>query len=51
LLIFVLHNKSGQALIAALQEKDEEDPGEESAFIILGRCHNYSEKIKKIVKR
>jgi hypothetical protein len=38
LLIFVLHNKSGQAVIAALQEKDEEDHGEESTSITLARC-------------
>ncbi len=51
LLIFVLHDVSGQAMIAASQEKDEEDHGEESAFIKLGRCHKNSEEIKKIVKR
>jgi hypothetical protein len=31
LLIFVLHNESDQAMIAALQEKDEEYHVEESA--------------------
>jgi hypothetical protein len=35
LLIFVLHDKSGQAAIAACCEKNEEDYGEESATIIL----------------
>jgi hypothetical protein len=34
-------------VIAALQEKDEEDHGEESAFITLARCHKNSEKIEK----
>jgi hypothetical protein len=37
LLIFVLQNKRGQAVIAALQEKDEEDQGEETASITLAR--------------
>jgi hypothetical protein len=45
LLIFVLHDKRGQAVIAALQEKDEEDHGEESASITWARCHKNSEKI------
>jgi hypothetical protein len=47
LLIFVLHDESGQIVIAALREKDEEDHGEESAFITLARCPKNSEKIKK----
>jgi hypothetical protein len=51
LLICVLHDVSGQAVIAASQEKDEEDHREESAFIRLGGCHKNSEKIKKTVKR
>jgi hypothetical protein len=50
LLIFVLHVKSGQAGIAAFQEKDEEDHGEESASITFARCHKNSEKIKKRVQ-
>jgi hypothetical protein len=51
LLIFVLHNKSGQAaLLAALQERDEEDHGEESAVINLVRCLKNSEEDKKRVK-
>jgi hypothetical protein len=40
-----------RALIAALQEKDEEDHGEESASITLARSLKNSKKIKKIVKR
>ncbi len=36
-------------MIAALQEKDEEDHGEESAFITLARGQKRSEKIMKIV--
>ncbi len=48
LLIFVLHYASGQlAVIVALREKDEEDYGEESAFITLARWLKNSEKIKK----
>jgi hypothetical protein len=35
LFIFVLHVKSGHAMIAALQEKDEEDHGEECTLITL----------------
>ncbi len=34
-------------MIAAFQEKDEEDHGEESASITLARCHKNSEKTKK----
>jgi hypothetical protein len=48
---FVLHDKSSEAMIAALRQKYEEDHGEESASIILARCLNNSEKIKKIVKQ
>jgi hypothetical protein len=51
LLLFVLHGESSQAIIAALQEKDKEDYGEESASTTLVRCYKNSEKIKKIVKR
>jgi hypothetical protein len=34
-------------VIAALQEKDEEDHGEEATFIILARFHKNSKKSKK----
>jgi hypothetical protein len=34
-------------MIAAFQEKAEEDYGEEFAFIPLARCHKNSEKIEK----
>jgi hypothetical protein len=51
LLIFVLQYENGQAVIAALQEKEEEDHGEESASITLARRLKNSKKIKKIVKR
>ncbi len=47
LLIFVLYNKKFQA---ALLEKDEEDHGEESAFIKLARCLKNSEEDKKRIK-
>jgi hypothetical protein len=47
LLYFVLHVKIGQAVIAALHKKDEEDHREEAAFIILARCHKNSEKLRK----
>jgi hypothetical protein len=36
----------GQAVIAALHKKDEED----RVFIVLARCHKNWEKNKKIVK-
>jgi hypothetical protein len=51
LLIFVLQVMSSQAMITVLQENEEGDHREESAFIILGRCHKNSEKIKKIIKQ
>jgi riboflavin synthase len=51
LLIFVLQVMSSQAMITVLQENEEGDHGEESAFIILGRCHKNSEKNKKIIKQ
>ncbi len=47
LLSFVLQVKSGQAVIASLQEKDEEEHEEESAFTILSRCHKNSENMKQ----
>jgi hypothetical protein len=50
LLIFVQHDKSGQAMNTALCEKDEEDLREGSASIALARCLMNSEKIKKTVK-
>jgi hypothetical protein len=51
LLIFVLHKKRGQAaLLTALQERDEEDHGAESAVITLVRCLKNSEEDKKRVK-
>jgi hypothetical protein len=34
LLFFVLHVQSGQAIVAALHEKDVENYGEEDAIII-----------------
>ncbi len=47
---FVLHNESDKAPIAALLKKDEEDHGADSATIILARCLQNYEEIKKIVK-
>ncbi len=47
LLYFVLHDKSGQTVIAALHVKDVVDHGEEAAFIIFTRCHKNSEKSRK----
>ncbi len=47
LLIFVLHDKSGQAAIAALREKYEEDHGEESATIILAGRLKILRKLRK----
>ncbi len=47
LLIFVLHDKSGQAAIAACCEKNEEDHGKESKILagrlkILRKLRKYS---------
>ncbi len=43
MLIFVLHVKSGQTEIAALQEKDN-DNREEATLVSVVRCHKNSEK-------
>jgi hypothetical protein len=51
LLIFVLQVMSSQAMKTVLQKNEEGDHGEESTFIILGRCQKNSEKIKKIIKQ
>ncbi len=50
-LLFALNDNSDQSVIAALLEKDEEDHGEESISLTLARCHENSEKIKKIIKQ
>ncbi len=42
LLIFVLHDESGQAGITEICEKDKEDYGGQSPTVVLARCHkNY----------
>ncbi len=48
--MFVLQDERGQAEIAALREKDEEDHREKFTTIILARCLKNSENIKKIVE-
>jgi hypothetical protein len=47
LLFFVTNDKRGRAVVAALQEKCEEDPTEEDAFIIWTRCRKNLEKEEK----
>jgi hypothetical protein len=44
---FVLHVKSGQAVIVALHEKDVENYGEEDALIIWTRCPKNLDKTRE----
>ncbi len=48
LLFFVLHDKRGQTIMAALYEKDAENYGEEGALIIWTRCQKNLEKRRKM---
>jgi hypothetical protein len=49
--LFVLNDKSGQAVFAALYKKYEEDHREEDAFIIQTRCHKNSKKCDRTRRR
>jgi hypothetical protein len=51
LLFLVLHDKSGQTVLAALYEKDAEKYGEEDALIKQARCQKNLEKRRKISLR